>query len=294
MSDQVDVSVAIATVDRPAHLARCLDEILQGETVPAEILVVDQGNNPETAERVQERQGGPVLVRWFHQREKGLSVSRNAALRGARCPVLAVTDDDCVPDSQWLAAISRVFALSPELAAVTGRILPLGPESPHLYPVSSRTSTVRRRYRGKMAPWGIGSGANTTFRREWIERIGPYDERLGAGTPGGAGEDVDLIYRLLRAGGEIQYEPDAVVYHERHTWKARRATRSSYGSGVGTFCALHIKQGDVFVLWILVRFIWKRLDAMGRALLAGQTMTAYEHALFVQGIMRGLIHGLRV
>ena len=42
------MSVVIATVDRPAGLARCLDALLSGSVVPSEIIIVDQGSNGVT------------------------------------------------------------------------------------------------------------------------------------------------------------------------------------------------------------------------------------------------------
>ena len=51
-----DVSVAIATMNRPAALARCVEAILDGDMKPAELIVVDQGDHAATA-RLFERSG---------------------------------------------------------------------------------------------------------------------------------------------------------------------------------------------------------------------------------------------
>ena len=60
--------------------------------------------------------------------------------------------------------------------------------------------------------WEIGAGANMAFRRELIDEIGLFDERLGAGASG-CSEDSEFWYRSLAAGRTCLYEPRAVVYH---------------------------------------------------------------------------------
>src|SRR5205823_3380305 len=143
----------------------------------------------------------------------------------------------------------------PRPDAVAGRISPLGPDGPGLFMVSSRDSTARVDYRGKAVPWVVGSGGNFTVNRAWFGRVGPFDERLGVGTPGKAGEDMDLIHRLLHAGARIRYEPDAVMYHERQTRARRLATRWSYGFGMGAFCGIWLRHHDPYALYLLARWL---------------------------------------
>jgi GT2 family glycosyltransferase len=61
--------------------------------------------------------------------------------------------------------------------------------------------------------WRIGAGANMAFRREVFERLGGFDERLGAGAAG-CSEDSEMWYRVLAAGHSCRYEPAAVVRHQ--------------------------------------------------------------------------------
>ena len=60
--------------------------------------------------------------------------------------------------------------------------------------------------------WLIGAGANMAFRREIFERVGNFEERLGAGASG-CSEDSEMWYRILAEGWMCQYEPAAVVFH---------------------------------------------------------------------------------
>src|SRR5947209_7672781 len=98
MARVAEVSVAIATLNRPEALARCLDALLDADVLPAETIVVDQGVTEPTATLLAGRGGGPVALVHIPQARRGLSVARNAAISAARYPILAITDDDCVPD----------------------------------------------------------------------------------------------------------------------------------------------------------------------------------------------------
>jgi GT2 family glycosyltransferase len=215
-------------------------------------------------------------------------------LAHVRCPVVAVTDDDCVPDPVWIAAIARTFESAPALHALTGRVLPLGPETTDTYAVAVRESLSRQEFTGKTLPWIIGGGNNFAVRRDCFERVGGCDEHLGVGSPGKAAEDMDLFYRLLRSGATIRYEPDALVYHER-TNKARRlATRWSYGFGIGAFCSLWLRRRDLYALHVLVRWLRWHCRDFTIATVRREWPEAYQGWLSLKGTVAGLTYGLRL
>ena len=288
------VSAAIATLDRPEALARCLDALLSGAVLPAEVIVVDQSANDATKAMIEQRRAGAVPILYTRQQRRGLSASRNAALGQVSCPVVAVTDDDCVPDPGWIAAIERAFASPAAPDAVTGRILPLGPHVPGTYGIALRQSRVRADFSGRVLPWLVGSGNNFAVRRDWFARIGGFDERLGVGSPGKAAEDIDLFYRLLRAGACVRYEPESLVYHQRHSKAKRMTTRYSYGHGIGAFCIIWLRRGDLYALRVFGHWLcWQCKDlavASGR----WQWLEAYQRWLILRGTLSGLIYGLRV
>jgi GT2 family glycosyltransferase len=71
---------------------------------------------------------------------------------------------------------------------------------------------------------------NLAVRRDALERIGGFDERL----PGGGFEDADLCWRLEReAGVELRYAPRAVVLHRyRSTARDFLVQHHRYGRGL--------------------------------------------------------------
>jgi GT2 family glycosyltransferase len=255
MSDET-VAVSIPTLGRSDSLARCIRAVAGGSVVPGSIVVVDQSQDDELEGLCREA-AGPVEVRLVAQARRGLSAARNAGLGAVRESLLAITDDDCEPDPEWLAAALTAFSREPELVACCGRVLPLPDPTGQLIPVSSRTSETSRTYRRTFSPWQIGSGGNMVVRVDALHAAGAFDERLGAGSDGGAGEDVDLLHRLLRVG-PVRYEAGMIVRHEQKPCELRRETRRRYGRGVGAAAVFWLRERDgrapaVLAAWLLLR-----------------------------------------
>jgi GT2 family glycosyltransferase len=289
-----DLSVAIATLDRPRDLAQCLDALLAGQVLPAEIIVVDQGQGGPTQTIVEQRCAEAVPIMYLRQERLGLSASRNEAIEHASNEILAFTDDDCVPDPAWVEAIQRTFAASSAPDVVTGRVLPLGDPVPGTFAVSPRESTAPTAFRGNLIPWLVGTGGNLAVKRKWFDRAGRFDERLGAGSGGRAAEDADLLYRLLAAGALVQYEPGAVVFHKRQDRVRRIASRWAYGHGIGAFCGIWIRRRDPYMAYVL--FCW--LSSLGHevagAVFSRQWFEAHQRWMGLQGTARGMLYGLGV
>jgi glycosyltransferase involved in cell wall biosynthesis len=288
-------TIAIPTLDRPKALARCLDAVLNGTVLPAEVLIIDQGQY-DVAEQVisQARLNCPIPLIHCSQPQKGLSAARNLASGQTHGQIIAFTDDDCVPASDWLAQIERTMTSLPACDGVTGSILPFGEETSGLFPISIRTSRKRTTFQGRALPWHVGSGGNFAIKRDWLLRIGGYDERLGAGSPGKAAEDTDIFYRLLQVGAIICYEPQAVVYHERQD--VIRLTRSfwNYSHGIGAFTAKHFRTGDLFAAYILgvwlFWLVWRTASSIPRR----NRIFAGEGLLSLKGCCHGLAYGFRL
>ena len=273
----VSVGVAASDGDRVESLRRCLEAIARGTRQPQRLLVVDQ-SGADALRTAAEALGAEVAT----QSRLGLAASRNLALDRLGDGIVAVTDDDCVPDRDWLSAIVRAFTADPELAAVTGPVLPLPSSGRRTEPVSTRSRTEVGVFSGRVAPWHVGTGGNMALNLAQLGGL-RFDERLGAGTPGRAGEDLALIDRIRAAGARIRYEPDALVCHERQEPERRRASRYGYGHGVGAMIGL----GDATAGLHLMR--WLAL----RARLAVARRAPGEELRVLAGTAGGLVYGLR-
>ncbi len=202
------VTVVVPTRDRPERLRRCLAAL---EPQANDVIVVDDGSSPAAV--------GAALR---NRRSRGPAAARNQGWRASSAPFIAFTDDDCVPQTGWLAALVAAISTAPaDVAGVGGRVLPLGDG------VISRYMTLH----GILEPPPNLSylvTANCIFRRCALEAVGGFDEHLTA--PGG--EDPGLCFALRRAGYRFQLAPDAIVQHEyRESLRDFLKTFYRYGRG---------------------------------------------------------------
>lgn len=283
--------MAIPTVDRPEALRRCLLALLEGERAPAEIVVVDQGGGPAARDVLAGIDAATVAVRRVTDERRGLSAARNVALRHAGNAIVAFIDDDCMPSPSWVAAILGAFLERPAVACVTGPVLPLGAERAGRYAVSSRAGTVERSFTGDVAPWLVGTGGNMAVRRDLLGGEELFDTRLGSGSQGRAGEDIDLLRRILRSGHEVRYRPAAVVLHERQSLRRRLRSRFGYGHGIGAAAGIWLRAGDRYAIRMLGRWLELRAALAWGALRERRARGCLEEGLVLAGTVRGLLYG---
>jgi glycosyltransferase involved in cell wall biosynthesis len=194
------VSVVVPTYARPELLDRCLAAVLAQEFDPEEfeVLIADDAASDATERQVR-NWARQTLVRLHHLRvtgPHGPAAARNVGWRRARGPIIAFTDDDCVPDPHWLAR--GLAAFREGTAAVTGRVVVPRPATPTDYERDAA---------------GLEDGefvtANCFVRRDVLEEVGGFDERFATAWR----EDSDLHFAILRRGGRIDRAADAVVVH---------------------------------------------------------------------------------
>jgi len=223
--------------------------MLAGDSVPAEIVVVDQSDERD------ERLAAHPHVTYVSTAVRGASAARNEGIRAAQHDLLVFVDDDVLVAPEWLATLVPALETAGDGAVVSGQVRE--GEGPGSFAPSLTHAEQRAVYRGRAAANVLWTGNMAIFRTT-VERIGFFDERLGPGRrrfPGG-GEDNDYCFRLLEAGLSIVYEPGAVVYHR--AWRAPEdyvGVRWRYGRGQGGFYGKHVQLRDTYILRQLVRHV---------------------------------------
>jgi glycosyltransferase involved in cell wall biosynthesis len=251
------VSVVVATRDRPEALDQCLGSLQASEHDSFEVIVVDQSQDDATA-RVVARLGDG-RVRYMRQSEGGASRGRNAGIEVARGAVIAFTDDDCTVPSEWLRQLEAACAGPRSPGVVLGALRAALADSYERFTPSWSPRRVRRlRWSWQSAFRGEGATANMAARREVCERLGGFDELLGAGAPFRSGEDNDFCERALRAGFAILHDPRIEVLH----WGARSrldgsadGLRYGYSRGYGAMLAKHARCGDLLAMYRLTALV---------------------------------------
>ena len=160
-----------------------------------EVIVVDDGSSDETAAIA-----GAARVELVSADGVGPGPARNAGAARARGGLLAFTDADCVPRPDWLDAGLQALA---DADLVQGSVVP-DPEAPRS--PFDRTISVRREY-------GLYETASLFVRGELFERLGGFEDPIGARVGKPLGEDVWFGWRARRAGARVAFSEGAIVEH---------------------------------------------------------------------------------
>jgi glycosyltransferase involved in cell wall biosynthesis len=234
----IPVTIAICTRNRPEDLKLCLTALRKLPDRGQEILVVD--NDPSTDDTKKLVEQYPS-VRYVLEKRKGLNIARNRAIAEASNDIVAFTDDDALPDPNWLDKIIRNFD-HPLVMCVTGMTMPFELETKAQQAFENYSPFGKGFYKTRfsfskshpLATGNVGAGANMAIRKSLMKDTGWFDEALDSGTPTQSGGDHEFFARVLLAGYYIIYDPEAVSWHRhRRTWK--EAVKAIHGYGVGVY-----------------------------------------------------------
>lgn len=299
------LTVVIATLGRNPLLPAAVRAVLAqrggaggqggGRGPLRELLVVD--NDPASGGTARLLAGiDDPRLRIVPEPRRGVSRARSTGLEQASSALIAFTDDDALPDPDWLCRIADTFACDPRISCVTGLVAPAelatreqlwfeefggfakghsltawspgrdGPDAALLGPLGAMARAAgapdgaRPGRRGAAFPYTageFGSGNSMAFRAEALRAAGGFDPALGPGTPTLGGEDLDVFRAVHLAGGAIVYNPRAVVRHH-HRREYAELLGQLYGYGLGL--TAHLTK----LLWTRPRHL-PRLLARGPA-----------------------------
>jgi cellulose synthase/poly-beta-1,6-N-acetylglucosamine synthase-like glycosyltransferase len=214
------ISVLVPTYRRPADLARCLAALRRQVRAPDEVIVVARPEDDATHERLADPAvRGTLALRVALVDVPGQVAALNCGLNVAAGDVIAITDDDAAPRTDWLQRIAAAFDADPRLGALGGR------DWVH---EKGRILDGERELVGKLQlsgkiignhHLGIGGarevdtlkGANMSYRREAIRNI-RFDARL-RGTGAQTHNDMAFSMCVKRAGWKLVYDPRVAVDH---------------------------------------------------------------------------------
>ena len=231
------LSLVVTTIGRPRDLARLLESVERSTAADRVQLVVCDQSADRSCVRVLE--GSGTAVAWAATTSgRGASRGRNAGLELATAPLVGFPDDNCWFPPETLARVVDAFAADPGLAGLSGQ----------QRTVDGRPSMLR--WLPTPAPVTRANFMRTSimstmfFRTPVLARVGPFDEGMGVGSAGwyGAGEESDLLLRVLADGGRVRYDPDLVVLQEETRDDADPAFAAKmlrYGAGNGHLWRLH-------------------------------------------------------
>jgi GT2 family glycosyltransferase len=273
-----NISIVIPTLGRPI-LEQCLYWILVGSAWPGSLLVVEQGSNRDVANWLKRVQEIGIQVKHILSSQKGRSAGINRGLDEVTTCFVAIMDDDCFVEGDWLLNMANGLRLSPE-AVITGRVEAAGEEM-----IVVATSTTPAIYHRPRIKFDSMSGGNMGTSLEVFRKVGLFDEDPVMATA----EDAEWSYRALRNGITIIYDPSVCLWHFGWRDQRKRAEQyRHYARSHGGFYGKYLRKGDLF---ILLRALVHFARAFRRWILGSLTGNA-ENALNGKSYCLGLLPGI--
>jgi len=230
------VSVLIPAYNEEKVIAVSVRAALAADYPDLELLVLDDGSADGTeAAAIAAAAGDPRARVIRDEVNRGKAERLNAGFAAARHDLVMVTDADTHMHPQAIRLLVARIESSPRFAAVAG--------APH---VTNRTGILCalqvieamaiigliRRAQAANRRVGTVAGVMGIFRRDAVLAVGGYDGRM-------ATEDIELTWRLLLAGWDSGYEPEALVGMQvpsrlSSLWKQRRRWARGQGEVLRT------------------------------------------------------------
>lgn len=210
----VRVSVIIPTFRRCASVQRLL-QALARQTLPPtdyEVIVVIDGSEDGTRELVAAFPA-PYALRAIWQPNQGRATACNAGVYAARGAVVVLLDDDMEPIPSFLAAHLHAHALSERrgiMGAVPIAVDASSPPVVRYIGAKFNEHLQRLAYADHQLQLRDFYSGNFSIPRTLLTDLGGFDEAFKIY----GNEDLELSLRLVQAGVQLVYSPDAVAQQQ--------------------------------------------------------------------------------
>jgi biofilm PGA synthesis N-glycosyltransferase PgaC len=202
----VAISVIVPAYNEGVVVGTCVDSILALGHPRLEMVLVDDGSSDDTLEvlRTYEHLDNVTVL---SQTNSGKAAALNHGIAYAHGEVMIFVDADGIFTEGTIPELLEPFR-DPRVAAVCGNDQPvnLGHVQTRLLALLTHCTALVRRSLAALGVLTIVSGNCGAFRGEVVRDLGGFSEGLG--------EDLELTWRVHRAGHRVAFAPSAIVYAE--------------------------------------------------------------------------------
>jgi len=215
------VSIIVPAYNEAVVLDNCVRSIARSHYPGLEVICVDDGSTDDTYSQLQALAAELPGVRVFTQPNSGKGAALNRGIRHATGEVLMLVDADGIFAPDTVTEMVRAFT-DERIGAVCGDDRPVNldhVQTRFLALISHLGTGLMRRALSALHCLPVVSGNIGAFRRDVLERTGPLSEDT-------VGEDLELTWRVYRAGYRAAFAPRALVHAESPStpgtlWKQR-------------------------------------------------------------------------
>ena len=231
-STRLFISVVIPTYKRQKQLHNCLRS-LSLQTYPKEsfeVIVVNDGDLEESQKSEPNLFAITNLSIYFKEHE-GPASARNYGVKMAKGELIAFTDDDCIPNEDWIERIVAQYKLG-NCPVIGGKTLNL--LTNNLYSEASQliTDIVYNHFNKDPDDALFLASNNFAITRDLFNELGGFDSSFKTSST----EDRDLCNRLIHNDYAIMFDTSVVVYHSHNlNFKSFFLQHFNYGRGAYLF-----------------------------------------------------------
>ena len=180
-------------------------ELVKKSNLTGHVVVINQCD----AESYVEYPNKQGMIRMFSTKERGLTKSRNMAIRKSDADICMLCDDEEIFVSEYETKIREAYELLPQADVIIFKM--------ENYPCPFPDKIMKLHFPRTLnvSSWQI------SFRRERLKENGvAFDELLGAGTENGAEEELKFLTDCEKANLQIYYVPVVIasVAQTESTW----------------------------------------------------------------------------
>ncbi|MEA2053781.1 MAG: glycosyltransferase family 2 protein, partial [Candidatus Thermoplasmatota archaeon] len=225
------ISVVVAVRNEKQYIKQCIESLFsQDYAEKYEVIVIDGMSDDgtyELLEGLQKKYGFKLLC----NEKKNAAAGRNMGIKEAKGEAIAFIDGDATASEDWLSSISKAFEKSnvagvggpdllPEDGNYKAKAIGLVMTSPlarggRLNPSTQHVMDDKSRYVDHIPT------CNLCLNKEVFDKVGMFDESFVKG------QDLELNYRIRKAGYKLFYSPEIKVVHYRKQ-HIRQFTRQIY------------------------------------------------------------------
>jgi cellulose synthase/poly-beta-1,6-N-acetylglucosamine synthase-like glycosyltransferase len=260
-------TVIVPTYRRPQDLARCLRALNQQINLPAEVIVVVRDHDADTWAMLETLKSLPLPLKTVIVTVPGVIAAMNAGVEAATGDIVAFTDDDAAPHTDWLQRIEAHFLANDRVGGVGGRDLVqrsepwFGGERAVVGLLQWQGRVIGEHHRGVGAAREVDvlKGVNMSFRRQVFDDL-RFDERL-RGTGAQVHFEIAFCLTLRRQGWKLIYDPAVLVDHyiaqrfdedQRNQFNVIAFANAVHNETLALLEHLSFGQRLIFLLWAVI------------------------------------------
>jgi len=227
----MDASIIVCSYNRADSLSETITALRQQQVEPDiswEVVIVDNNSNDHTQEVVENARREWPNLHYTRETQQGLSHARNHGIQYAKGDILLFTDDDVLPESDWLQT-TLIGMDQYQADACGGYIAPIWESPPPPW--------LTERFYGFLAvrtdrsddypidePGLAPFGANMAIKRHVFQQVGGFDTTRGRkGTSLASGEDGELFERILASELKAVFLGHSRVHHKVESFRLTKS-----------------------------------------------------------------------